>query len=226
MGIDLQTTKYLIDNHVIKGSVLTIGRQALFGENEEYASVLGISVDAFTQIRAKSDGLAEGLLEHLGASRIDSLDYSDYEGATLLHDLNSDIPTAWINKYDTVLDAGTLEHIFNYPMALWSCMRMVKVGGLLMLVTPTNNLCNHGFYQISPELIFRTFSSDNGFRLIECSLRVEDGNFRSLPDHYGVRNEIPTTGASYLYAIGRKELSMPMFTTYPQQSDYLTQWSK
>ena len=89
MGIDTYSTQFI--KNYIKGNVLTIGRQVLFGENSDYANILGVSISEFEKIRAKSDGLAEGLLEHLGASQIHSIDYSDYEKATITHDLNTRI---------------------------------------------------------------------------------------------------------------------------------------
>jgi len=37
-------------------------------------------------------------------------------------------------------------------------MRLVKVGGTVMIATTANNHLGHGFYQFSPEWGFRTFS--------------------------------------------------------------------
>src|SRR5690606_20333874 len=63
-------------------------------------------------------GYAEPFLhEFLGASAIDVMDYSDYEGAQLLHDLNTPVPEEWHDRYDAVIDGGSLEHIFNFPVA-------------------------------------------------------------------------------------------------------------
>jgi hypothetical protein len=186
--------------------------------------LLGLTEEEALAIMAKSNGLAEGLLCHLGASNVESLDYSEYEGASIIHDLNTDIPGGWFNKYDLVLDSGTLEHVFNYPMALWSCMRMVATGGNFVSITPTNNLCNHGFYQISPEVFFRALGNENGFRLIDCSLRVGENESRSLLDNYGLRTEIPTDEPSYLFVIAKKVANLMMFTSPPQQSDYIAQW--
>ncbi len=36
-----------------------------------------------------------------------------------------------------MVDGGTLEHIFNVPVALKSYMEMVRVGGHLILVCPS-----------------------------------------------------------------------------------------
>src|SRR5689334_7760613 len=91
------------------------------------------------------------LAGYLGAKECVSIDYSDYEGATVTHDMNLPIGREHWNGYDAVIDAGSLEHIFHFATALSNMMRMTKVGGRVFITTPANNLCGHGFYQFSPE---------------------------------------------------------------------------
>jgi 2-polyprenyl-3-methyl-5-hydroxy-6-metoxy-1,4-benzoquinol methylase len=67
---------------------------------------------------------------------VEAVDNSGYEGAALVHDLNRPIPKGWEERYDTIVDGGTLEHVFNFPQALANCMRMVRTGGRLFLFTP------------------------------------------------------------------------------------------
>ena len=100
-----------------------------------------------------------------GASAVTVMDYSAYEGATVIHDLNQPVPEALCGKFDAVIEGGSLEHVFNYPVALASLMRLVKPGGTLFMSTPANNCCGHGFYQFSPELMYRVFSEANGFKV-------------------------------------------------------------
>ena len=68
-----------------------------------------------------------------------------------------------------VVDGGTLEHVFDYPTALRNAMRMVRVGGHLILNAPVNNFPGHGFYQISPELFFRCFHDNSAFAFMTRS---------------------------------------------------------
>src|SRR4029077_10267153 len=96
--------------------------------------------------------------EFLDAESVETLDYSTYEGASIVHDLNSPVPASLHGRFDAVIEAGSLEHIFNFPMAIRNLMRMTKVGGWVFITTVANNLCGHGFYQFSPELIYRIFS--------------------------------------------------------------------
>ena len=67
-------------------------------------------------------------------------------------------------KFSVVIDGGTLEHVFNFPVAIKNCMQMLDVGGHFFVHTMANNFMGHGFYQFSPELFYRVFSPENGFR--------------------------------------------------------------
>lgn len=226
MGLDVFSTRVLV-RAGISGVVATIGRQALFGDNSDYASLLGISVDEFASIRAESDGLCEGLLRHLGAASSDSLDLSAYEGATILHDLNEAIPTHLKERFDVVIDGGSLEHVFNYPAALRNVMEMVKPGGKLIIITPANNQCGHGLYQISPELMYRSLSAENGYRIQDIFLRSGESDVIGLKDPAsdGKRREITTSEPTLMYVVALREAAVPLFRKWPQQSDYVAIWN-
>ncbi len=58
-----------------------------------------------------------------------SVDATSYEGATDQHDLNEGLPGRFRGRFDAVIDGGTLEHVFNLPVALKASMDAVKVGG-------------------------------------------------------------------------------------------------
>ena len=77
-----------------------------------------------------------------------------------------------------MIESGSLEHIFNFPVAITNLAGMLKVGGTLFVTTPANNLMGHGFYQFSPELMFRVFSDENGFALRDVLLF--EGDYPSI----------------------------------------------
>src|SRR6185369_5889372 len=78
---------------------------------------------------------------------------------------NEPIADQFKNKYSLVIDGGSLEHVFNFPVAISNCMQMVKANGHFISVTPANNNFGHGFYQFSPELFYRVLNSENGFKV-------------------------------------------------------------
>jgi hypothetical protein len=98
--------------------VLTIGRQNLHLHEQEAAALcaefeidlatsampLGVYADAFL-------GVA------LGAERVDSMDASEHEDATIIHDLNQPVALTLHESYDAIIDSGSLEHIFNLRRA-------------------------------------------------------------------------------------------------------------
>jgi len=170
------------------------------------------------------------------AETITSLDYSDYEGADISHDMNVPTPEHLEEKFDAIIDGGTLEHVFNFPVAISNCMRLIKSGGRMFIFTPANNQMGHGFYQFSPEVFFRTFCPSNGFeieRMIAVEFRhmeAEYGSFQRQyivrdPDRAGarvtLRNSHPV--ALMIQAMKVSHKSRP-FERYPQQSDYLKVW--
>lgn len=105
------------------------------------------------------------LFSALGFATIESIDYSDYEGATHVFDLNQpDLPDTLKAHYDVVLDSGTLEHVFHVPNALTNIGAMTKIGGRIILQTPSSNHFDHGFYMFSPTLFFDYFTA-NRFKI-------------------------------------------------------------
>jgi hypothetical protein len=53
--------------------------------------------------------------------------------------------------------------MFSQPLR--SIMQMLKLGRGYFAALPANNWSGHGFYQFTPELFYRTFSEENGFRV-------------------------------------------------------------
>ena len=174
---------------------------------------------------------ADEFLRFLGAKEVVSVDRSDFEGATLVHDLNQRFPERLRSSFDLVLDGGTLEHIFDFPSALRHCMELLSSGGHFIITAPANQSMGHGFYQFSPELFFRVFDAKNGFRLrkivlFECS--KTDAPFYEVKDPVlvGGRVELNSSKAVMLAVLAQKTVEVPIFTRMPQQSDYVAAWNK
>jgi len=177
------------------------------------------------------DGFAEPLFEMLGASEICSFDTSGYEGATCVHDFNMPIDACFKARFTTVFDGGALEHIYNFPVAIRNCMEMVRVGGHFLASTPTNNFAGHGFYQFSPELFFRIFCPANGFETEHLFIYEEMKNpFRAPwwevtdPARLQRRVTLVNTRATLLLILAQRIKAEPVFTSFPQQSDYVPLW--
>jgi hypothetical protein len=142
--------------------------------------------------------------------------------------MNSGLPGEVKEQYTTVLDGGSLEHVFNFPMAIRNCMEMVSVGGHYLGITPANNLMGHGFYQFSPELYFSVFARENGFDLISL-IACEDrkrATWYAVRSPREVRRRVTLTNAVpvSLLIVAKRVMKTVIFETTPQQNDYLSVW--
>ncbi|MBD0283659.1 MAG: hypothetical protein ICV69_15945 [Thermoleophilaceae bacterium] len=255
MGLGIATTEFLVEA-VARGARLdrtaTIGKQAVFVGPGRLIRLLkrherwpdGASQRAFFRSFRAEPWVLDPLLRTLGADSIDSIDASDYEGATIVHDLNQPIGADLTERFSFVLDGGSLEHIFNVPVALRSYMEMVEVGGHLMIHTMANNYLGHGFYQFSPELFFRTLVPDNGYEVERVVLVENDIAWRSVlgvtvpfemaRGWYEVRDPAAIRGRVLLQSkrpvviqvLARRTNRAPIFEATPQQSDYVAMWSE
>ena len=170
----------------------------------------------------------EGLFQTLGVTSISCADASPYEGADLIHDFNNPIGSEWHQRFDTLFDGGSLEHIFNVPVAVANEMNLLRVGGRLLSAIPANNWLGHGFYQFSPEFAYRVFAPENGFR-VECAFLTE---MRDNHEFYEIEDlarraggEIGTTNTNTnMDFIATKLDHVQPFRRWPQQGDYQRAW--
>lgn len=232
MSLDINAVLFLIDARqrgAEFGEVLTLGRQDLNVYPAKMAKVLeehGFPAAAF---KGGDKALyAEPCFVSLGAKKVSSMDFSDFEGATFVHDLNKPVGAELKERFDLVYDGGTLEHVFNFPVALQNCMEMVKPGGHLFIHAGTNGYCGHGFYQFSPELFYRALSPENGFEVVRMVLFRVGPYWRwhevSDPDTVHARVELLSFSPMQLLVQAKRTRVTPLFVTTPQQSDYTTRW--
>ena len=179
----------------------------------------------------EASGYVEPFLRKIGAKTIRSVDATSYEGATDQHDLNEGLPENFRCRFDSVIDGGTLEHVFNLPAALRTSLDAVKVGGHFFSFTQCNNAMGHGFYQLSPEFFHQAFSKLNGFRIHE--MFIAEGSFGKVPwfrvadpSLIGRRVELVNDVQSYLLVVAQRIKDTPIFREWPQQSDYALAWQR
>jgi hypothetical protein len=216
----------------------TIGRQSLALSNADLAklarrlNILEPDWNAFA-----GDGYCEDFFRHfLGARQITSFDASDYQNASVVHDLNRPIPPEYTKAFDALVDGGTIEHIFDIKQVLSNYMSLVRIGGDVFICTTANNLCGHGFYQFSPEFFYRVFNEANGFRIesvcmIETPFHLVEKSSRQRvfkvadPASVGKRMVIVTDKPVSIYVQARRIADRPLFAEPPHQSDYRAKWT-
>lgn len=235
MAFDTQGIRFLLHARkrgVSFAEVATLGRQTLLASRAELTALIPhLQAHEPAQreaVLAAAGNFSEPLLQLLGARAITSFDVSDFEGATVCHDFNAPLPNGFDARFDTVIDAGSLEHVFQFPVAMANLMRLVKPGGHLILITPTNHFSGHGFYQFSPELFFRVLAPENGFQ-VQTMLATElfpDSFWYEVPDPAAVRGRVIINSCceTYLCVLAVRTRASPIFTALPQQSDYAALW--
>ncbi|WP_264079575.1 hypothetical protein, partial [Mycolicibacter algericus] len=109
------------------------------------------------------------------------------------------------------------------------------MGGTIFINTPANNMMGHGFYQFSPELMYRIFSDENGFAIRNVLLYEARYPGLDLTKKHTVFKVMdPSEARQRVGLLNKKPVMMmveaakirdvPMFTTPPQQSDYVVMW--
>ncbi|HYV40056.1 MAG TPA: class I SAM-dependent methyltransferase [Gemmataceae bacterium] len=168
------------------GAVLQLGRQDInFGINElrDWARSSGVPLNDNGPIVIRHIPGQPHLqwiddvtfFTQLGFENVQSCDTCDYEQATHIFDMNHPSPDQLNNRFDVILDGGTLEHIFNVPQAFGNLHKMLKVGGRAIHVFPVSNHVDHGFYSFSPTLFWDYYQA-NGYQVEHCYLTGQTSN--------------------------------------------------
>lgn len=223
------------------GSVLQLGRQQTYINSKKMYEIS-------RKFNIIQKNLAEGcsraecedpvddvtLFQSLGFDRIESIDFSDFENPTHVHDFNLPVPVQFHKQYDVVYDGGTLEHIFNIPQSLRNVFDLLKVGGHVIHASPSSNHVDHGFYMFSPTLFYDYYLS-NGFEIVKSYIFEYEPLHDKKPwliydyqpgciDHlsFGGWGDGKLLG---IWFVARK-LEHSSSEVMPQQGSYLNAWSK
>jgi len=175
MAIPRAVGRLLLDEHKrrpFRGSVLELGRLFVYFTHQELArwareqgtelapvERTGLSHDRRLAERGCLDD--KSFFELLGFSEVQSCDISDWEQADLIFDFGQPIPEELEGRFDVVVEAGTLLHVFDVPCALRNLHRLLAPGGrLIFCMPPVNNHVDLGFYSFSPTLFHDYFTAN------------------------------------------------------------------
>jgi SAM-dependent methyltransferase len=243
MGLTATDIDLLLDltrRKRIIASIATIGSLSLYLHPRQLTRLRGIIPDSRALAEYRWGDTADAILREItGATQVSSIDMSDYQGSSIVHDMNLPLWNSrpdLAGKFDLVIDGGTLEHVFNFPVAVQNLMFLVRQGGHILAANPANNLCGHGFYQFTPELMHRIYAPANGFRVhhviltqsrhMSVEMDTRPRSFRvvdpaSLGRRILLRNRWPVMIRTLAERIGDE----PVAGLDVQQSDYVMAWS-
>lgn len=180
MAIDVSTLRMLLrtkQRYNFGGDLLTLGVADVHGTYDDMEAVLREQKVPFTPIapadrqasltkRQSEFSLLFGysdfmhqndLLKMLGFNRTESMDVFDNEKPTYIHDLNDPVPAALHDKFDTIMDFGTLDHVYDMRTAIANIVDMLKVGGTVIIYDAMIGWHNQSYYNFQPPFFFDTF---------------------------------------------------------------------
>jgi len=226
----------------LSGAFVMLGRQRWVGARRGASSDLldetlarHLPGTRDTDLADPASLYAEPFFRHLGFDPVDSMDFSDYEGASLVQDLSAPLSPAFEERFDVVYDGGTCEHVFELPTAMRNIDRMLKPGGVLIGHSPANNWVNHGFYQLTPELVFGFWEKAMGYEVLHCRLQPLQPRLARVqvemtnPNVTGLRprftRKLEDLGGLILdYAVRKPALRAGDGRAY--QTDYMARWEE
>lgn len=220
-----------------QGRTLMLGRHSFRIESphaklyERAIQTHGLAGKRFDYLQ--DDGYCETLMRKLGFGEMEAMDFSDYEGAAILHDLNKPIPDDLEGQFEFIFDGGTIEHVFNVPVALENVFRMLKPGGRFMSANGMNGFNGHGLYQFSPDLVWTFWRRTAACEVHDCRGITKNPingeyhlNFKDPADlghRLRLKGRVPPERFYLYYEVERRADSAIAEVTL--QSDYETKWS-
>ncbi len=181
--IELICKQKKITKGLFKGKTLVIGQQSIYANEFECKKIILKHNIKFTDnfkhekktniqsfINENADNINSSFFfTLLGSNNVDHLDVSKYENANIILDLNKKVPNKYKNKFDNIVDFGTIEHVYNTPNLLFNYINMLKKNGFLVILTRSSNSIDHGFFSFSPTF-FHDFFPINGFKILNTYL--------------------------------------------------------
>jgi hypothetical protein len=234
--------------HPFSGSILQLGKQNIPCDAQSLKSIAEknnyplkmVDSPANKNINDKPSGKSSNisditLFKSLGFSEVHALDVSSYEEANLVFDLNQpQIPSELKERFDVIINGGTIEHVFHLPNALRNIFHMLKTGGRVIHIAPANNYFDHGFYLFSP-CFFIDYYRSNQFQISKSLLIRSHANQADLKGEAAecgpgsaVAQILSRAGAldNRVYSIFfvAEKTSKSQCENIPQQNSYVNIW--
>jgi len=211
------------------GNLLTLSRYYINFDKEFFNRICrasGWSVEISEDIPFLND---EIIFHTLGFEHLESMDYSDYEWANIIHDLNdTNVSKNMIGKYDFIIDAGTIEHVFNLRNVLENIYKMLKIGGTFFFHQPTFDGLNHGYYNFSP-CLFHDYFKVNNYQInaiVPHSIK-DDFVYLADPQINDICVKMPIIEGSHNMVFGSvTKTKKTSFDVMPYQVNFPVLWDK
>lgn len=186
MGVGMADVEYLSDRGHLpagRGAVLDIGSQNLFNVTrpavEKFARHHGARIsdrelqreaDRLSYFSTPRPGERTTYLSELFDLTPD-LFYTSYDVCpalrTEIFDLNTEnLPAAYRNRFDVVMNCGTTEHVINQMNSFRVMHDAVKPGGIIFHQVPSIGWLDHGYFTYHPTF-FDDLKVANDYELVD-----------------------------------------------------------
>ncbi len=242
MGLPIPEIKFLFKifkKYNIKGKALTFGNQDVYLDKSKLANLINLykfgnnnfnkklltSSKELKQYKHSENFIhASVLFETLNIKTENyfDIDKFEFDNPRIIHDLQLEVPQKYHNHFDFILDAGTLEHIFDVKSVLKNIMLLTKINGYVLHIVPCHNYVNHGFYTFSPTF-FYDFYEINGFEIIESyftEIKSNKKRFYKYDHIENLNNIFINRNKRYLNFVLVKKTSQNDSLKIPNQSFY------
>lgn len=165
MGIALSFIPFFdlcVQRNALGGRLMVLGSQVLHDPAERIVQ--------FAQKHGHSRLALNPDVRTLFAERFRVSDYCDCDMngmADLNLNLSEPAPPELVGSFDAVLDAGTLEHVFDVAACYRNIHNLVKAGGAVIHISPMSWF-NHAFFNFSP-VTFDRIAEANGYEKIAAA---------------------------------------------------------
>ena len=162
MGIDFGQLKFFdacYAHDCIKNPVLALGSLNIQETPQD--------VVAFAEASNYTDLLVAPSVKSLFFARYGISEYRDCDlngSAEINLDLSQPIPKEYVGNLGSVLNGGTVEHIFDLRQVFENIHLMVRPGGAMLHLVPIT-WYNHGFINFNP-LFFQSLSEVNNYSVL------------------------------------------------------------
>lgn len=150
-------------------SLCMLGKQTVFVDLNivgDYLKSNGIKYDeSFFERNLNSNEVdSVELFMAMGISEVHSIDITDNDGADIILDMNDLITDINLKeRFDLILNGGTLEHVFDITTAMRNVTYMLKNGGFVIHMAPCVGYVDHGFFSFSPTYFIDYYEANSFF---------------------------------------------------------------
>jgi hypothetical protein len=141
---------------------VTLGRQQVFLSQSDYDQLVKKSVLHIADFPAND--FAEPLLKSLKATVVESIDASDYEGASIIADFNKGLEEQHHAKFTSFIDFGAMEHIFDAHQVLVNVNHLLQINGTALFCRQLMDILATAFISFRPSFFIAHSSLEMAFR--------------------------------------------------------------